>query len=194
MRVETFYISRRANGCQARMKQIPLLNDPRGTFVDDEDFEWLSQWSNWRILKADHPYVVRNEWDRETRRNKAIYMHRQILEEHGEELQGLWVDHINGNKIDNRKENLRPTTRQQNQQNRQGSNRASKSGVLGVRWFQNEKWRTGRWQARVQFEGREHHLGYFLTIEEASEAVQKFRADNMPFSKEARSKEPHATP
>lgn len=80
--------------------------------VDDENFEWLNQWK-WSHLKSyDYTgYVVK-------RKNGFILMHRLIMDT----PKGMEVDHINGNSLDNRKENLRNCTHQQNQCNQRKRN------------------------------------------------------------------------
>ena len=62
---------------------------------------------------------------------------------------------------------LRAVTRSQNQENRSGANRSSRSGVRGVSWHRDR----GRWRGQVQQGGTTHHVGYFDTIEEAAAAV-----------------------
>lgn len=80
-------------------------------------------------------------------------------------LTGSWpdgeVDHINGDKSDNRACNLRVVTREQNQQNLRAARRDNQCGHLGVS-------RSGRrWQARIDVSGVQKYLGTFSTPEEA---------------------------
>lgn len=86
---------------------------------------------------------------------------------------GVWptnvIDHINGNRLDNRIENLRDVTRQQNSWNLQGPKRNNRSGVLGVDWRASKK----RWRAQIRIAGKRVWLGEFKTVEEASAAYQK---------------------
>jgi hypothetical protein len=64
------------------------------------------------------------------------------------------VDHINGNKSDNRPHNLRECSRTENLRNR---SKVGKSGVVGVcRFNQN-----GKWRAYIKVNGKQKHLGYF---------------------------------
>lgn len=83
---------------------------------------------------------------------------------HGSLPQGL-VDHRNGNKSDDRIDNLREATRSQNTANSR-PRRNSKSGFKGVH-FRHD---LGRWQAQIKAGGTAHHLGYFATAKAASRA------------------------
>jgi len=80
------------------------------------------------------------------------------------------LDHINGVRDDNRIENLRPCTVQQNRYNA-GLNKNNKSGVKGVFWFK----RTKKWSARLGINGKQIHLGYFVNLDEARLIVETER-------------------
>lgn len=84
----------------------------------------------------------------------------------------LEVDHINGNKRDNRIANLRLATRQQNGANR-GANLNNKSGCRGVHWHPQ----SGRWRAEMKVARKSKHIGLFRTKEEASAAYQRAAAE-----------------
>lgn len=86
------------------MKKI-LLNNNNYAIVDDEDFEFLNKF-NWH--KSETGYAVRCE------KRKTIRMHRLIVNCPDDML----VDHINGNRLDNRKQNLRICTFNENIRNR----------------------------------------------------------------------------
>lgn len=81
---------------------------------------------------------------------------------------GLQVDHINGNKLDNRRCNLRIATNGQNSANK-GPRRDAKSGIKGVRWHKNSR----MWQARITLDGHTRSLGYFRAIEDAAMAFER---------------------
>lgn len=87
--------------------------------------------------------------------------------------EGLLVDHINHNKFDNRKANLRICTQQQNSRNKKVS-RNNFSGVSGVVYVKNRN----RWKARIWVNGVGIYLGHYKTFEEAvkarKEAEQKY--------------------
>jgi hypothetical protein len=84
-------------------------------------------------------------------------------------VHGKWpqnqVDHINGTRADNRIVNLRSVTHLENHKNCKLST-SNTSGRVGVRW----RGCRSKWQARIYVDGREKHLGYFDSFEEASDA------------------------
>jgi len=83
---------------------------------------------------------------------------------------GTWpeqqIDHINGDKADNRIRNLRDVSRTMNMQNQTKPPKNNISGYLGVSWRKDKK----RWEARIMFNGRKQHLGYFSNPENANAA------------------------
>jgi hypothetical protein len=104
----------------------------------------------------------------------AVRMHRQLLGlTHGD---GVHVDHVNGDKLDNRRVNLRVCTNAENHQNRH------ERPYRGATWDAEAK----RWRARVRLDWRLHHLGRFATREEAAAVAAAFRREHMPFSADAR--------
>ena len=100
--------------------------------------------------------------------NGKLYReHRLIwLFVYGEMPNGI-LDHINRIKSDNRIENLRIVTHSENRQNidKQSNN---KSGLKGV-WLHKN---TNKWCSSIQVNKKNHHLGSFLTKEEAYEAYK----------------------
>lgn len=79
------------------------------------------------------------------------------------------VDHINGDRSDNRLCNLRLVTRQQNLKNRSLPS-TNKSGVNGVHWRKNR----GCWEAKIRINGKCMYIGSFKDIEAASLARRIF--------------------
>lgn len=87
-----------------------------------------------------------------------VYLRRIICKAE----KGQYVDHINGNTLDNRKENLRICSYSENQMNRKIVSNNS-SGHRGISY---EK-RTGLWTARVKFKGKSKWLGRFQSKDDA---------------------------
>lgn len=79
-----------------------------------------------------------------------------------------FIDHIDGNRLNNHHENLRPATRNQNQHNRK-INTNNKSGAKGVSLSR------GKWQVRVQIDGKEKFFGRYDDIELADLVAQEAR-------------------
>ena len=132
------------------MKRI-LLTQGQYAIVDDEDLERISHWK-WHFgggyaRRGNYP-----SW-------RLIYMHREVLNVPSH----LDCDHINGNRLDNRKINLRVCTHAQNTKNRKLS-RNNRSGFKGVHWRERDK----KWSASIGIEKRRMYLGYFETREEAA--------------------------
>jgi hypothetical protein len=77
----------------------------------------------------------------------------------------IHTDHINHDKLDNRRINLRSCTNQQNHMNK-SSNKDSTSKYLGVSWHKN----ANKWQSSIRFNGKQIHLGIFNNEQDAAKA------------------------
>lgn len=93
----------------------------------------------------------------------SIYMHRVIAERLG--LVGTDIDHIDGDTLNNRRDNLRAVSRRENTRNVRGPKAGSKSPYMGV-----TRHNIVGWTARIRIEGRRIYLGWFRTAEEANSA------------------------
>lgn len=82
-------------------------------------------------------------------------------------IEGKEVDHINGDRSDNRWVNLRPAQGSQNQANRSKQINNS-SGAKGVCWHKHR----AKWQAQIQFQGRMKFLGNYESLDEAKEVYE----------------------
>lgn len=96
----------------------------------------------------------------------AIRMHRVIMGT----PDGMETDHINGNRLDNRRTNLRVCTHAENLKNR-GISIANTSGYKGVSFHKLVK----KYEAHIVYNGKHMHLGYFDNPEDAA-TVYKFKA------------------
>lgn len=137
------------------MKRI-LLTQGKYTIIDDTDFEIVNHYK-WHF---DGNYAAKKS-------PKKIYLHRLIMKLKNNQQ----IDHIDGNKLNNTKNNLRIATGQHNQANRK-PNINNKSGYKGV-YFMNDKKRNKPWSAHIKVNYIGIYLGIFFTKEEAATAYNK---------------------
>lgn len=143
------------------MKKIPL-NHGEFALVDDADFNFLNQW-RWRLNNKG--YATRTEYlggGRKNEKQRNISMHALI----NGTPKGFHTDHINRNKLDNRRKNLRTATCSQNVLNSKLS-RANTSGYKGVSWYQNA------WVAEIKVNRKKIYLGRFKKITNAIKARKR---------------------
>ena len=128
------------------------LNRGLVALVDEEDLPRLSS-RKWRALtmhkQERYTYAISSD-------SRSTPMARFITNAPA----GMVVDHINGNRLDNRKANLRVCTHAQNMRNR---------ALAGGRWKGLCKDR-GRWRVVVVVDRKRHRIGTFDTQEEAARA------------------------
>ena len=129
------------------MKYI-ILTQGKKAIVDNDQFELLNQWK-WHHMKG---YAVRREYIGKKRNFRDIYMHRVV----NNTPHGLQTDHINRNKLDNRKRNLRSVTSGQNKIN-VGLRSDNTSRHKGV-WFEGSR---KKWVAEIMFNKKKKFLGRF---------------------------------
>ena len=147
------------------MKLI-LLTQNKFTIVDDEDFEELNKhkWCASKTSKNNHGgYYAAKKIDKYPHQ-KALFMHRKITNC----PEGLQVDHINHNTLDNRRCNLRICTHAENQHNRKPQAGGS-SQYKGVCWNKQHK----KWVVRITLNGKEMYLGYFNDEIEAAKEYDR---------------------
>lgn len=101
------------------------------------------------------------------------FLHRFILEA----PKGMFVDHRDGNPLNNTRENIRIVTPAQNNQNFKTTGNKT-SGIRGVHWDTEKK----KWRARVHVNGKTHSLGYFIRLEDAEKVAIEARKELLPFS------------
>jgi hypothetical protein len=141
------------------MKFIKLTQGKQA-IVDDEDFERLSK-NKWYFCFG---YATRAFWLKEKKKQIKILMHREVLNNSDKRE----VDHINHNKIDNRKQNLRFCSHRQNLINVPISKRNT-SGYKGVIW----EGRKNKWVVYVRHHGKDKFGGYFIDKKTAAKSYNK---------------------
>ena len=114
--------------------------------VDDEDYDWLNKYS-WYINDG---YIVTNIKINNEQNKK--YIHRLIIGEQNK----FDIDHIDHNKFNNCKNNLRIVNKSQNAMNKK-SQKNSSSIFKGVSWNKALK----KWKSDIKLNGKSYYLGYF---------------------------------
>jgi len=143
------------------MKVIQLTKG-QVAIVDDEDFAELAQY-RWHFAAAGYAARKARVHEIGSSRHVIFYMHRLI----SKAKPGEMVDHKNLNKLDNRRENLRIATEEQNHANKPVQ-RNNKLGVKGISFNRGSK--KNPYIATIGYGKKHIYIGSFPTIEEASAA------------------------
>lgn len=140
------------------MKEIPLTQG-KVALVDDEDYEYLNQFKWYAVKSRLTYYAYRNIRVRSGYGGqKQIRMHSEVISIPSV----MQYDHIDGNGLNNTRNNLRSVTPRGNAQN---LHIPKSSKYPGVSWFDRDKC----WRAKINIGNWQKHLGYFKTEEEAYE-------------------------
>lgn len=136
------------------MKEIPVKGSDRPMLVDDTDYEWMSK-VNWRVESKGYP-----------RSGKAMAHHAVLGVEYDRLSRpklppGRVADHINRDKFDNRRQNLRWVTPSEN-----GFNRGPKKGKKYKGIWKNYN----SWTAQIEIKGQYKYLGTYKDPESAARA------------------------
>ena len=148
----------------SEMIEIPLTQG-QVALIDDEDYELVSQYkwhAHWNLHGKS--YYAKTDIRKTDGTFGSLLMHRLIMNAQ----KGEQVDHINHDTLDNRKSELRFCSYAQNQYN-QGRRSNNTSGCKGVSLHKP----SGKWLARIRWDGERIHIGIFPTLEEAYDAYCK---------------------
>ena len=160
-----------------KAKPLPPIDELRKKFAYRSDGVLIWKRPEGRKIKSGSVagWIDRNGYLSIQTRNVAYRAHRviwAILKR--EDPLDYQIDHINGNKLDNRVENLRKATQRQNTFNRKN--------VKGCSFHI----RKNKWDARIMIDGKIRNLGSFDTQEQAREAYlrakEKLHGEFMPFN------------
>lgn len=141
------------------MKEIELTQGYKA-LVDDEDYEWLSQWKWFATGSVGRKYAARYGKDNEGyKARKVLYMHRELMSPNTYQE----VDHKDKNTLNNQKStNLRLCTSQQQNCN-------STREVLGIRGVDKRNTNPISYRAKIVLYGKAKYLGTYSSIEKAAE-------------------------
>lgn len=141
------------------MKEIMLSNGKHGEFtqVDDEDFEWANLYS-WHKCRG---YVSGAHRQGDTR---TVYLHREIMGN-----PDCQIDHIDGNRLNNQRSNLRRCTNQENQRNKKAQ-KNNTSGYKGVSWHKRDK----IYEVNIRVDKKLIYLGRTDCLEDGAKLYDTF--------------------
>jgi hypothetical protein len=140
------------------------LGEERFALVDPPLFYQLNNY-HWSFNeKRERPYAVRYAYLSKDK-IKTISMHREIMNFPA----GRLVDHENGDTLDNRRDNLRIATSEQNAYNKQKTKTKTSSRFIGV-YYDKQK---NRWIARIKYKDKRIYLGCFKDEIEAYDAAAR---------------------
>jgi hypothetical protein len=146
------------------VRQIPL-SQGLVALVDDQDASRVLAAGKWHAQRCARTHYARRTIRRDDGKRTALALHRFIT---GWD----YVDHINGDGLDNRRGNLRPASHEENVRNRRAQ-LAGASGYKGVDWDKA----AGAWRARITANGRLIYLGRFVSADEAARAYDAAARD-----------------
>ena len=144
------------------------LTQGKIALIDEADWD-LVRGYRWYAQKGGSTYYAQATISREGGGQRGILMHRLII---GLNNPKIHTDHIDGNGLNNRRDNLRACSRSENMHNR-GAYATNMSGFKGVSWHKQR----GKWQAQIKFNGKNRHLGLYSTPEEAHQAYCRAAID-----------------
>jgi hypothetical protein len=148
LRKQHGYIAQTCEGGSS-MKSITLTRG-KVALVDDADYEWLNKY---KWYSGARGYVISSTTA--DGKKGVMYMHREIMKT----PRDMQTDHINGNKLDNRRSNLRICTSAQNRANK-GKQSNNTAGYKGICWSKAAK----KWQAQITVNKKTIYLGLFVEI------------------------------
>lgn len=119
--------------------------------VDDEIYEELIN-IRWHITKGRNTFYAATNKKEGVRKYRTLFMHSII----NKTPKGMLTDHIDGDGLNNQKNNLRSATHRQNSRNK-APNRNSSSKYKGVYWDKQKS----KWKASIRIDGKLISLGFF---------------------------------
>ena len=180
------------------MSKKYIIESPKyGTkevLIDEEDYDLVDgiKWTThtrgsknkfYVMRQINSRYVTDPETGKRKQKRDHQQLHREIIKRKlnfkEEDIKGKQVDHINGDSLDNRRENLRLVTSKENNWNK-GPSKTNSSGYVGISWNKKRK----KWQAQAGYRceqtGRRKlkSLGYYNDKEEAARAYDRWVIHN----------------
>jgi len=145
------------------MKELPLTQS-KFALVDDDDYPYLISFK-WYAVRNGNAFYAMASVHSENGKRTTITMHRLIIKSPN----GMVIDHIDGNGLNNQKSNLRIVTNRENFQNRHGKKEKT-SKYPGV--YKTKSKTSKKWAAQIQIDGKIKYLGTFEIETDAAQAYK----------------------
>jgi hypothetical protein len=161
------------NGCNMTQTNFNLSQD-----LLKELFEYCDGNLFWKVnrgkaRKGQLAGILGNTGYWKIRLYKRLYQAHRLIFLMQKGYLPVELDHIDGNKLNNRIDNLREATRSQNELNK-GMKKNNTSGVKNVFWSKE----FNKWKVQMSVDGKKRHVGYFEDLEVAKEIAINFRKQN----------------
>lgn len=143
----------------AKTIEIPYKNEVHICTVSDQDLD-LVEGYRWRV--DQHRYALATVYDENRKRLPNLRMHRLIVGAPS----GYVVDHIDGNTLNNQRDNLRICSQSDNLGNSRKKDKKASSQYKGLYWDKKHK----KWRVRVTYKKKTIHVGLFKDELEAARA------------------------
>lgn len=145
------------------MVEIPLTQG-KIAVVDDLDAHLLSY--SWYARKHRNTfYAVRELYGNgKPIKKQLVYLHHCVA---GHPINRIQIDHVNGDGLDNQRENLRLVTNRENCSNRHYHRNSGK--LVGTTFDK----KAGKWESKIWINGKKRWIGYFESAKKASDAYQE---------------------
>ena len=162
---------------EAGIALVPLRTvgqDEIGSYavIDAADAEWVGRW-NWHL--TTNGYAARST--HVDGKSRTIRLHRALLGLGPISKDPRHIDHIDRDRLNCQRANLRVATKLENAQNLPSYDGAA-SRHRGVSWDR----RAGKWKARIKINGKERFIGHFDSEEAAGAAARSARQEAMPYA------------
>ena len=141
------------------MKEI-ILTQGKVAIVDDEDFEYLNQFK-WFVNNINEKLYVRRNIRLFKNKQTTILMHRFIMKAD----KGMIIDHLDGNPLNNQKNNLRICTHAENMRNSKIP-KNNTSGFKGVSFVKKHN----RYESSIRINNKKIYIGYYIDPIDAARA------------------------
>jgi hypothetical protein len=132
--------------------------------VDVCNFEQLSRY-NWYAVGNSKLYAHRRIYKGVGKKREFVAMHREVIGA----PDGMCVDHIDGDSLNNTRANLRIATSEQNAWNKRKFSKGGTSEYMGVHWSKGEK----KWRANIGYKNKKIYLGFFEAEKDAAKAYDE---------------------